>query len=778
LRLTVIRTGAPLLAVVLSLALGASTPARGAPPAGAIKPSPQRSTTDGTIDTPVEYERAFKGDHQHGGSEGHLPASERNVDLVGKLRVSDAGPGRIADVAALGDFAYLSAFREPACDNGGVYVVDISNPRAPSEAGFIRTSPGSYVGEGVQTLHLDTPSFRGDVLVHNNEVCAPGGLGGMSLHDVTNPLQPVPLALHQGDVRTPDGSARPSTQIHSVFAWQQGSRAFAVQVDDEEAEDVDIFEITDPRAPRHIAEVGLPDWLAAQNPQAAGTGTFPASFHHDVQVRNVDGNWRMLLSYWDAGYIVLDVNDPANPVFVEDSDFPDPDPLTGFRPPEGNAHYAEWDHSGRFILAADEDFDPFRLLGKIASGPFSGEQFTASQGSDVPQLTPERPLVGPSHFVGRACDAGTLPPAPSADAIAVVERGDCGFTVKAGNVEAAGYQAGIVFNNQTGVSPCEESLGMLVSADIPFLGVVGRSLGYRLHGIPGYEPSDCPDQDGSQPALPAPGTRGSDLDLSMAFDGWGYMRLLDASTLAELDSYAVPEALDPRYATGFGDLTIHETAADPTHDIAYASWYAADLRVLSFGPAGLREVGHYIDEGGNNFWGVQVHTTPAGERLILASDRDSGLYIFRYGADLAVTKEDGPNQVAVGEMITYTQRVTNAGSIAGTNVRLTDALPPGVSFVSADASQGQCSGTTTITCSLGTLPKGASAKVTIVVRANSPGEVRNTATVSTDDVDPDGRSDSATAVTTVSGPPSPQCSDGRDNDRDGKTDHPADLGCS
>lgn len=616
-------------ALSLALVAAAATPASARPPAPPSLPLAQRSTTDGILDTPVEEARAARHGHRHGGLRGHLPRSRENVELVGKLRVKDAARDRIADVASLGDFAYLAAFEEPRCRRGGAYVVDISKPRAPREAGFIPARRGSFVGEGLQALRLNTQSFRGDLLVHNNEICGNGGRGGMSLWDVTRPRRPVPLALNRGDVRAPNGTRQPPTEIHSVFAWQQGKRAFAVQVDDEEREDVDIFEITNPRRPRHIAEVGLPHWPAARSAQAAGIGTDPEPFHHDVQVRNVDGNWRMLLSYWDAGYIVLDVDDPARPIFVEDSEFPDPDPLTGFRPPEGNGHYAEWDRTGKFILAADEDFSPFRLVGRITSGPFSGEAVNAAQGSRVPRVKPRRPLAGPTYFAGKACGLRRLPRAPSARAIAVVERGGCTFTVKARNLRRKGYRAGIVFNTAPG---CERRAAMEVRAKIRFLGVVPRSLAYKMLGIRGYVPADCPDRNRSQPPLPAAGSRGSDLEVHMSFDGWGYLRLLEASTLREVDSYAIPEALDPRYASRFGDLTIHETAADPTRDLVYASWYNAGLRVLSFGPAGLREVGHYIDSGGNNFWGVQVHRTAKGEDLVLASDRDSGLYIFRYPA--------------------------------------------------------------------------------------------------------------------------------------------------
>ena len=70
-------------------------------------------------------------------------------------------------------------------------------------------------------------------------------------------------------------------------------------------------------------------------------------------------------------------------------------------------------------------------------------------------------------------------------------------------------------------------------------------------------------------------------------------------------------------------------ATDPDEDLAYLSYYADGLRVLRYGAGGLMEVGKYIAEGGNNFWGVEVHKL-GGKKYILGSDRDRGLYIFQY----------------------------------------------------------------------------------------------------------------------------------------------------
>ena len=48
--------------------------------------------------------------------------------------------------------------------------------------------------------------------------------------------------------------------------------------------------------------------------------------------------------------------------------------------------------------------------------------------------------------------------------------------------------------------------------------------------------------------------------------------------------------------------------------MAYISYYAGGFRVVKYGNAGIHEVGAFIDEGGNNFWGVEVHEV-GGEQV-------------------------------------------------------------------------------------------------------------------------------------------------------------------
>jgi hypothetical protein len=311
-------------------------------------------------------------------------------------------------------------------------------------------------------------------------------------------------------------------------------------------------------------------------------------------------------------------------VFIRDIDYSFPDAVTGLQYTEGNAHQAEFSPNGRFIIGTDEDFAPRPFVATITSGAFTDSVFTFLQGTASQQLDPNGILQGPSAFLGLAC--GPVPAAPTPDTIAVVERGACSFQVKADNAVAAGYAAVIVFNLQAGAAaPCQGRVIPVVTTSVPFL-FVTRSVGLKILGT--FNPATSPcDQ-----ASPAPGSPSGGIRIERIFDGWGYVRMLDAASGAEIDVHAIPEAHDPAFETGFGDLTVHEVAVDPfSDDLAYLSYYSAGIRALRYTNTGLEEVGHFIDEDGNNFWGVEVHRLPASsDTLILGSDRDSGIWIFRY----------------------------------------------------------------------------------------------------------------------------------------------------
>src|ERR687898_1730667 len=258
---------------------------------------------------------------QHGTVDGHLvgPGEWGKIELVDIVELTET-PELIAVVTVSpdGNTAFLANWGEPDCagpetggqtsPDAGAYVIDITNietdPDSAELVGFIPSHQDTRPGEGMQVVEITTSQFSGDVLVMNNEASAKTAKGGVSLWDVTDPLNPKKLSEHFGD-RSP--GSMDANEIHSAFAWDAGDRAYLVMTDNEEFPDVDILDITNPHRPRLIAEYDLNEFDVDQ-PELGLTD----SFLHDMVVKEIDGRFIMLLSYWDGGYVLLDVTDPAN----------------------------------------------------------------------------------------------------------------------------------------------------------------------------------------------------------------------------------------------------------------------------------------------------------------------------------------------------------------------------------------------------------------------------------------------------------------------------------
>jgi hypothetical protein len=584
------------------------------------------SSSDGSIDNA----KATHHHHQHGGDHGHLPATSSNVQLVSKLALKNVEPDKIADVGVFNGYAYLAAWGGASCRYNGVHVVDIRNPAAPREAAFIQAKEGSAPGEGIQALHIDTASFAGDILVSNNEKCKEtAGFGGLNIYDVSNPEHPTALAEGFGDETVAGQGKKPANEIHSIFAWDAGAKAYAVIVDNEEGRDVDIVDISDPKRPALIAEYDL-DQQFPQIVQATPTNLVEI-FHHDVVVKEINGRQIMLVSYWDAGYVKLDVTDPRNATYIGDSDFTNPDPelleqADLSEAPEGNAHQAEFTRDNKFVIAADEDFSPAGVDGTTNDAG----TFTAHSGDLTPDIPSGTTLTGLTRYVGRACPGDPAVPAAAGATIAVVSRGLCTFTEKIAAIEAAGGYAAAIVVNREGSDGCGV-FGMAVEGGIPALSVE-RKVGFELFDKTGFDLAACLAGTGQLIPGVALGETGDEVSLRSFFDGWGYVHLFSNNNgkLKELDTFAIPEAMNPAFADGFGDLSVHEVAVSPTRDdLAYFSYYAGGFRVLKIVRNELVEVGRFIDQGGNDFWGVQVFSHQ-GQEYVAASDMDHGLYIFRY----------------------------------------------------------------------------------------------------------------------------------------------------
>ena len=286
----------------------------------------------------------------------------------------DAGGGGFnSDIWVHGNYAYIGtwgAFTEDGrlCPETGVKIFDVSDPNNPAMVKVLPSHPGTRNND-IKVISVETEFFTGDLMVVSNEDCAPDGATGFDLWDVTDPTNPVRLATYT------------TGPTHNTYLFQRGERVYVLLAvefsevfDPEGRGDFQIVDVTDPTNPTPVSDwgIGKDGGLAFGSPFFAGIedlppgadctpppGTpplcrgndFPGVFLHDVWASE-DGN-TALLAYWDAGAILLDISDPANPTMIGRAE-----ERPAFGSNEGNAHAAVFGGEGNLLIIGDEDFTP------------------------------------------------------------------------------------------------------------------------------------------------------------------------------------------------------------------------------------------------------------------------------------------------------------------------------------------------------------------------------------------------------------------------------------
>ena len=603
-------------------------------------------------------------------NDGHVPPNTNyGFEVIGRDTLGGVQDGLYTDVWSHDGYAYIGTFQEPGCSDAGVFIVDIAaaidNPEIDgATVAEIKSAPNTRINDVKVHSVGDV-----DVLITTQEPCGsqiPGwaqsdanangngaafqlGQGGISLYDVTDPTKPKALKKNFMEYEG----------VHNTFAWDYDGKSYLIGTADTfDFFDTFFVDITKPQSPKLLSITGALDWIPqGVNLDQLETGSSAGIFNHDVWVEIIDGVPTAVVSYWDLGFVTLDVTDPANAVFLDDSTYVDPEPILG-EPYEGNAHAAVFGGGGDYIFGGDEDFSPasFGLS-------FGGDDYpaaAASFGGDANALAGELVWSG-----GEGCAVADIPAATSGGQIALIQRGTCDFSQKGWNAEQQGYEGFVVANDAArGDALVSMSLGVLPEPTIP-----GVFVGYS-----------------SGEAMKAGGPVAAD----SIFDGWGYLHVINntggdlevpvgglpsgnidtISQMGELGYYAPAETMEEGLGTEFGDLTMHNIEVDPTNqDVVpsfdagprmFVSWYSLGMRALEYRPGhfhnnsngegsysqNVHEVGRFIAEDGSNFWGVHVDEVEGLGQVILASDRNTGLWIFTFGCESDV---EGPFYCQLGD---------------------------------------------------------------------------------------------------------------------------------
>ncbi len=122
-------------------------------------------------------------------------------------------------------------------------------------------------------------------------------------------------------------------------------------------------------------------------------------------------------------------------------------------------------------------------------------------------------------------------------------------------------------------------------------------------------------------------------------------------------------------------------------------------------------------------------------------DEDAQGITTREAADLSLTKTLDGTTPDVGDTVTFTITVANAGPDTATNVSVEDILPDGYSYVAGSITGGDASDDTaapTLTWSINSLAAGASTELTLQAEVLATGDYLNVAQVmASDQYDPD-----------------------------------------
>ena len=170
---------------------------------------------------------------------------------------------------------------------------------------------------------------------------------------------------------------------------------------------------------------------------------------------------------------------------------------------------------------------------------------------------------------------------------------------------------------------------------------------------------------------------------------------------------------------------------------------ATDVRLTDALPAGLR--GANIDQTFNLEPGASKTVTLEA----VVEDNSSGVIVNTANVnwngatltasaqvrvqpviDLSITKTVTPANPTVGDTVTYTITVTNAGPSSASDVTMSDPLPAGLTYVSSTTSRGATGfAAQTVTANIGLLSQGGSATVTVKAVTTRAGRFNNTASV-------------------------------------------------
>jgi hypothetical protein len=326
------------------------------------------SVSAGSQDDLLKDERHFLEQSSKTDTGGQKAAQSSNMEVVGQSAIG--GRGFNGDVWVHESYAYVGhwGFQDwasgsknrfcPEPPDSGVAVVDATDPADPQVVATLQNPVGTSAEDVVVYTAQSGPFAGRDIAAAGLQTCEsrfdPQADRGLMLWDVTDPAAPVQIGylktacctrgIHEFEIehRADLGRTFAYATVPTSRYPEDGSPSGFRDVNGDG--DFRLIDITNPAAPFEVSAFGIQD---AGGPFTAGQGCdADPNYGHGAEPSE-DGTL-VFLSYWDSGFVALDVTDPANPVFQGHTTYP-PDA-------DGDAHSSSYDDARQLLFSADEDF--------------------------------------------------------------------------------------------------------------------------------------------------------------------------------------------------------------------------------------------------------------------------------------------------------------------------------------------------------------------------------------------------------------------------------------
>src|SRR6266566_7445412 len=320
---------------------------------------PVAASTEDLLPTEQHFLDSSGKSYENGTKSG----SALNMVAVGQNDLG--GRGFNGDVFVYKRFAYVGRWgffdsSHPGfCPAGGVAVVDARDPAKPGVVSNLEVPGASHEDVAVYTAKYG-PLAGHDIAAVGLQVCdvfrtdpAAAGKRGLGLWDVTNPADPTLLSVfdtgcctrgfHELEVGDRDDLGK--TFVYASLPYAERLESDGVTLRDRAHRgEAWIVDVTDPAHPGLVSSFGIRKDLGLD--PALGQGCFAISFGHGMDPSE-DGK-TLFVSYWDAGFISLDISDPWHPRYLGRFTYgPNED---------GDAHSTSYDDQRKLLFTADEDF--------------------------------------------------------------------------------------------------------------------------------------------------------------------------------------------------------------------------------------------------------------------------------------------------------------------------------------------------------------------------------------------------------------------------------------